>query len=550
MDRNKHTNDPPDRGKRANIRVEDIRMDIEEETNSNKVVKKQQQNDNNPVSEKFYGFSQAETHKLQQSSNSNIINTVGSQVNSVTKNVSQSDKADSKAVSKNKEDSEKTEREIYVYDRTDTAPFFVYVENIEKDFNGKLNAIKVGQILFDNHPELDTKIISIDSVGRNRIRIKFRDGLAANNLIKSTALIKFNLVAFIPKFLTHKLGIIKGIDVEYSEEFLKNKIQQFDMHCRFRVESVKRMHVKVTNADGSKTLNPTKTILVTFKASQLPNYISINHVRFPVITYEQKVLLCYNCYRYGHLGKQCKSDPRCLKCKENHKTNDCTKHSQPTCFYCQDNHLTNEIKKCPEFTRQKAIKKLMSTHHLSYKEANEKVPKVTYASVLGSNKSGDSTPSSSFSSILQKNTTTNNNNNSAFENNNSFVNISSELNNNRHTHQENGRFTKVITKNKRPRYSQSNENTNFSREDTHPISLPSTPGGILNRDSYTSNLQAQENDLNCISLSHNSLIKLIIMILNNLKHINNSFDIQESDLAYIIKSFIQSNENPNHGSVI
>lgn len=127
-------------------------------------------------------------------------------------------------------------------------------------------------------------IISIDSVGRNRIRIKFRDSLAANNLIKSTALIKYSLVAFIPKFLTHKLGILKGIDVEHTEEFLKNKIQLFDMHCRCRVESVKRMHVKVTNADMSKTLNPTKTILVT---SQLPK----NHVLFPVMAYEQKVLL-------------------------------------------------------------------------------------------------------------------------------------------------------------------------------------------------------------------------------------------------------------------
>lgn len=108
----------------------------------------------------------------------------------------------------------------------------------------------------------------------------------------------------------------------------------------------------------------------------------------------------------------------------------------------------------------------------------------------------------------------------------------------------------LLQKNKRPLYSKSNENTNISIEDTHPVSFPFTSEGILNRASYTSNFQAIENDSNCISLFQNSLIKLVIMILNNLKHINNSFDIQESDLDNIITIFIQISEYPTHGADI
>nr|CAH7729116.1 unnamed protein product [Callosobruchus chinensis] len=54
-----------------------------------------------------------------------------------------------------------------------------------------------------------------------------------------------------------------------------------------------------------------------------------------VSNYIQKVILCHNCMRYGHLGKQCKGKPRCAKCKEEHPSNACPNpENEPKCFYC------------------------------------------------------------------------------------------------------------------------------------------------------------------------------------------------------------------------
>ncbi|KAG5895868.1 hypothetical protein JTB14_012253 [Gonioctena quinquepunctata] len=67
---------------------------------------------------------------------------------------------------------------------TDTGPFQVYVENNNQEFQGRLNAIKVGDIVLTSFPELDNEICSLDTVGRNRIRIKLKDYKSANYLLE------------------------------------------------------------------------------------------------------------------------------------------------------------------------------------------------------------------------------------------------------------------------------------------------------------------------------------------------------------------------------
>lgn len=63
------------------------------------------------------------------------------------------------------------------------------------------------------------------------------------------------------------------------KDYLKAKIKQFDMHSKFGVNSVKRMHRNTSNEDDQKQFIPTKTILISFRASVLPQHIAINHVR-------------------------------------------------------------------------------------------------------------------------------------------------------------------------------------------------------------------------------------------------------------------------------
>lgn len=60
------------------------------------------------------------------------------------------------------------------------------------------------------------------------------------------------------------------------------------------------------------------TCVVTFKAQSLSKYNAINKVISNEVPYIKKGLLCFNCYRFGHLGKQCNRKTRCNNSIENH----------------------------------------------------------------------------------------------------------------------------------------------------------------------------------------------------------------------------------------
>nr|CAH7748192.1 unnamed protein product [Callosobruchus chinensis] len=103
------------------------------------------------------------------------------------------------------------------------------------------------------------------------------------------------------------------------------------------------MHRRVSENKTAKFV-PINKVIISFEAQELPTYISINQVIFEVSTYIQKVILCHNCMRYGPLGKQCKGEPRCAKCKEEHASNAGPyPENEPKCFYCEGNHYTYEI---------------------------------------------------------------------------------------------------------------------------------------------------------------------------------------------------------------
>lgn len=90
---------------------------------------------------------------------------------------------------------------------------------------------------------------------------------------------------------------------------------------------------------------------------------------------------CHNCQDYGHTKKNCHHPSRCVKCGEDHHTEDCTKdRSSPAkCALCSKDHTTN-YKGCPVFKaafkkayprvpRKGPISNPHQTTHKSYAEA-------------------------------------------------------------------------------------------------------------------------------------------------------------------------------------
>lgn len=279
----------------------------------------------------------------------------------------------------------KNRRQVFLYASTDSAPFNVYIENTSADFTGGLNPIKVGGIILTAHPEIDNKIIRISSIGRNRIKVEFSDYIAANRLVRSIQLFKHSLEAYIPKFHIYRKGVVRGVSQDLSEGYLKCNIKPCE-HNSFTVDEVKRITRKTgkIGEDGEEIRQPTQSIIVSFKSSTLPKYIIINKVRCEVECYVQRVLICYRCYRYGHIGKQCKASPRCIKCGENHASDSCDMSIK--CLHCGGGHYATQLSECPEFQRQKRIKNTMSVNNMSYSEAAKSIPKKTYALVTQGNK--------------------------------------------------------------------------------------------------------------------------------------------------------------------
>lgn len=79
---------------------------------------------------------------------------------------------------------------------------------------------------------------------------------------------------------------------------------------------------------------------------------------------------CHNCQLYGHTKNGCHHKPRCVKCGENHLTEDCSKdcNSPAKCALCSGDHTAN-FKGCPVYkaASQKAAPKISPAKHPEFK---------------------------------------------------------------------------------------------------------------------------------------------------------------------------------------
>lgn len=418
----------------------------------------------------------------------------------------------------------------FYYEKNDLGPYHVYIENNSTDFKGKLNAIKVNDIIYNLHIELDNKIKEIESIGRNRVRINFKDSKSANSLVDSNLLKDQNLEAYIPKFNILRKGVISGIDTELDNDTLKNKIKQFDAHCNFTILYVQRItKTAIDEITNQKKYINTRAVIVTFKTQTLPKYIAIGHVRCEVRPYTQRVIMCYNCYRYGHTSKQCKSNIRCPNCAEQHNANECpVQVSDITCLNCNGRHKTNELKKCPEFSRQKNIKKAMAEKNISYKDAEKYIPRETYATIAARIKNTDITDvdlgdwdNTLDQSLSQKK-------------------IPSQ-------HQST-RFTLTKTPTKRNRVSSPVHDIHSQHKQIllqHKIQEQGT--NILNDQIYKQGIATNNQKLYSTTgieqnINTNKIVELVISILNILKE-NNTFDINKSEIERLINYKMTCTDN-------
>ncbi|CAH1636907.1 unnamed protein product [Spodoptera littoralis] len=265
------------------------------------------------------------------------------------------------------------------YTARDNPPYIVYVSLKDSQTSGTtLHPVKFGMFLM-KHNINNVKIGGVKRLGRNRVSVEFVSHQDANSFLVN-GMVAQNYVTSIPQFNITRMGIVRDVPVEWSEDEIIGNIR-VPAGCGAVIKA-RRMNRRVTSTNGTEW-KPTQTVVLTFDGQTLPKKVFCFYSALPVELYSYPTIQCYNCCRFGHTRTLCRSKPRCFRCGQDHPGDGCQISAETAhCINCNGNHFAND-KACPELGRQKSIKALMAEKSISYTEASQVFPTVkrSYAEV-------------------------------------------------------------------------------------------------------------------------------------------------------------------------
>lgn len=204
------------------------------------------------------------------------------------------------------------------------------------------------------------EVKNINKIGRSKLSVEFFNPEAANTFLDNPILREKNLSATIPSFRVIRSGIIKDIPTDFSPEDLVASIES-----SAKILSATRLNRKIRNEQGS-SLVPSRSVLVKFEGQILPSAVSIFKVRHPVLPYIPKVQICFSCFRFGHIGANCRGKTRCSRCGglRHADMSECDRASlPPICINCKGEHLPTQPS-CPAYVKQKQIQVQIGRAHV------------------------------------------------------------------------------------------------------------------------------------------------------------------------------------------
>lgn len=261
----------------------------------------------------------------------------------------------------------------FLYSDSDRAPFTVFISREETDPRQglTLNSLKFAQFI---HSKGFKGVVqgSVKSLGRNRMSIDFATFIDANNFVSNPILSDYKYMASIPRFHVTRMGVVRDIPTDWTLEELVNGLET--PHNCGDVIRARRLNFKNKKED-IVTWSPSSTVVLTFSGQVLPEKVFCYNASLPVSFYHLPTIQCRNCLRFGHISSQCRSNSRCYRCAQPHPGDSCkVPDSQVTCILCSGGSHKATDDKCPEHSRQKSIKMVMSQENLSYREASVRFP--------------------------------------------------------------------------------------------------------------------------------------------------------------------------------
>lgn len=259
---------------------------------------------------------------------------------------------------------------VKLYRSEDKGPYIVHIFRIEADpaAGTSIRAIKFGQFLYQ-HGIKNIAQGGVRNIGRNRIEVEFKSPEDANNFVTHSALQPAKYGAMIPSYHVTRMGLVRDVPVEWS---MTELVDCIEVPSGFG-QIIKARRLKRKGLDGHPSV-PTPVVVLTFSGQALPERVYCFNSSLPVETYQLPTIQCNNCWRYGHVHRQCRSRTRCRKCGDSHTGDVCQlPENEAICVHCSGNHAADN-KDCPELGRQKCIKIIMSQENVPYSQAATRCP--------------------------------------------------------------------------------------------------------------------------------------------------------------------------------
>lgn len=214
--------------------------------------------------------------------------------------------------------------------------------------------IAMAKLLRSNHI---TGIIKIKYKTSFKVLIQFKDKEAAVKLLDCEEIKEKGLRCQLTQDLTMTYGLVRGIDLDLTEDELTNIFQS-----SVEILSVKRL--KRLSSDGKWV--ESESIRVCFKTNSMPLFIYAYDCRFKVEPYVFPVTQCNGCWQFGHFLKYCPTKKIiCPKCGGDHVNCDIQNYK---CLNCKGDHFVLD-KNCPLFVKEKSIRSIMSKQQVTYRRA-------------------------------------------------------------------------------------------------------------------------------------------------------------------------------------
>lgn len=103
---------------------------------------------------------------------------------------------------------------------------YIYIESLDSNLKS-VSQIHVGKLIFRNEKPISDSVLNIRETGIRRVVVELKTFISANKLIEASFLKENKFEAFFPLFLLRRVGVIRGVDLDITNEEIESQASSF-----------------------------------------------------------------------------------------------------------------------------------------------------------------------------------------------------------------------------------------------------------------------------------------------------------------------------------